>query len=157
VAIKQKLEAIRSRGAVMLGLTSSPEEASNRSQDVPKIALVSEPQDYKTVTGKIIQKDEIDIVARIMSMGTLHKAYAATGAICTTGAAKIEGTVVYEMLGRGALERKEIRLGHPGGIIPVGTEVEKNGNSYEYKEAVLDRTARRLMDGYIYVPKKCFP
>jgi 2-methylaconitate cis-trans-isomerase PrpF len=154
--IRQKLEAIRSRGAVMLGLASSPEEASEISQDVPKMAFVSEPQDYTAVTGKNIRKDDIDMVARIMSMGTLHKAYAATGAICTTGAAKIEGTVLHELLSKEALETSEIRLGHPGGVIPVGTEVEKKGNSYEYKEAVLGRTARRLMDGYVYVPEKYF-
>ncbi|NIS60137.1 MAG: 3-methylitaconate isomerase [Proteobacteria bacterium] len=154
--IRQKLEAIRSRGAVMLGLASSPEEASEVSQDVPKVAFVSEPQDYQAVTGRNISKGEIDIVGRIMSMGTLHKAYAATGAICTAGAAKIEGTVLHEMLGRGALETKGIRLGHPGGIIPVGAEVDKEGNRYEYKEAVLGRTARRLMDGYVYVPEKYF-
>lgn len=154
--IRQKLEAIRSRGAVMLGLASSPEEASQISQDVPKIALVSEAQDYKALNGEVIQKDEIDIVTRIMSMGTLHKAYAATGAICTTGASKIENTVVNEMLGKGALEAKEIRLGHPGGIISVGAIIEKKGNAYEYREAVLGRTARRLMDGYVYVPESIF-
>ena len=96
------------------------------------------------------------MVGRFMSMGTLHKAYAVTGAICTTGAAKIEGTVLHELLSRGALEASEIRLGHPGGVIVVGTEVEKKGNSYEYKEAVIGRTARRLMDGYVYVPGKYF-
>ncbi|MFB0505194.1 MAG: 2-methylaconitate cis-trans isomerase PrpF family protein [Thermodesulfobacteriota bacterium] len=154
--IRQKLEAIRSRGAVMLGLASSPEEASEISQDVPKMAFVSEPQDYTAVTGRNISKDEVDIVGRIMSMGTLHKAYAVTGAICTAGAAKIEGTVLHELLGKGALETKEIRLAHPGGIIPVGVEVDKEGNSFEYKEAVLGRTARRLMDGYVYVPEKYF-
>jgi 2-methylaconitate cis-trans-isomerase PrpF len=154
--IRQGLEAIRSRGAVMLGLASSPEEASAISQDVPKMAFVSEPQDYKAVTGKNISKGEIDIVARIMSMGTLHKAYAATGAICTTGAAKIGGTVVNEMLDEAALGAKEIRLGHPGGIIPVGVKIEEKGKSYEYEEAVLGRTARRLMGGYIYVPEKHF-
>jgi 2-methylaconitate cis-trans-isomerase PrpF len=154
--IRQRLEAIRSRGAVKLGLASSPEEASEISQDVPKIAFVSEPQDYIAVTGKDIRKGEIDMVGRIMSMGTLHKAYAATGAICTTGAAKIEGTVVHELLGKGSLEAQEIRLGHPGGIITVGAEVERRGNSFEYQEAVLGRTARRLMDGYVYVPEKYF-
>jgi 2-methylaconitate cis-trans-isomerase PrpF len=156
VEIRQRLEAIRGRGAVMLGLASSPEEASEISQDVPKIAFVSEPQDYKAVTGQMIGEGEVDLVARIMSMGTLHKAYAATGAICTTGAAKIEGTVVNEVLDNTARESKEIRLGHPGGIIPVGAEVERRGNSFECQEAVLGRTARRLMDGYVYVPEKYF-
>jgi 2-methylaconitate cis-trans-isomerase PrpF len=154
--IRQRLEAIRSRGAAMLGLASSPEEASEISQDVPKIAFVSEPQNYKAVTGQMIGKDQVDVVARMMSMGTLHKTYAVTGAICTTGAAKIEGTVVNEVLDEVALKAGEIRLGHPGGIIPVGAEVERKGNGFEYREAVLCRTARRLMDGYVYVPEKHF-
>ena len=154
--IRRKLEAIRCRGAVMLGLASSLEEATEISQDVPKIAFVSEAQDYKAVTDELIQKDDIDIVTRIMSMGTLHKAYAVTGAICTTGASKIENTVVNEMLDIGHLEAKEIRLGHPGGIISVGAKVEKVGKRYEYIEAVLGRTARRLMDGHVYVPESYF-
>jgi len=154
--IRQKLEAIRSRGAVMLGLASTPEEASEISQDVPKMACVSEPQGYNTITGKSINKDDIDIVARIMSMGTLHKAYAVTGAICTTGAAKIDGTIVNESVNRKAIESKEIRLGHPGGIITIEPEVEKKGNTFEYIEAAVGRTARRLMEGYVYVPQKYF-
>jgi 2-methylaconitate cis-trans-isomerase PrpF len=138
----------------MLGLASSPEEASEISQDVPKIAFVSEPQDYHTVTGIGIQRDAIDLVSRIMSMGSLHKSYAATGAICTAGAAKIEGTVVREMLCKKVPDDKEVRVGHPGGVISVGAIVDKQGNSYTYREAVVGRTARRLMDGYVYVPEK---
>lgn len=154
--IRATLEAIRSRAAVMLGLSSTPEGASEKSQAVPKIAFVSAPQRYTTVTGRTMKKTQIDIVARIMSMGTLHKAYAVTGAICTAGAAQIEGTVVHEMLNRNALRKKEIRLGHPGGRIGVGVVMGKEGNAYAYHEAVLERTARRLMDGYVYVPEKVF-
>ena len=140
----------------MLGLASSPEEASEISQDVPKIAFVSQSQDYRAINGRNISKGEIDVVARMISMGSLHKAYAVTGAICATGAAKIEGTVVHEILSKAALEAREIRLGHPAGIIPVGVHVERKGNNHEYKEALIERTARRLMDGYVYVPEKYF-
>jgi 2-methylaconitate cis-trans-isomerase PrpF len=154
--IRDKLEAIRGMAAVMIGLASSQEEASARVQSVPKIAFVSKPQDYKTVSGHAIQKGDIDFVARIMSMGTLHKAYAVTGAICTTGAANIEGTVVNEMLEAGSIDGRETRLGHPGGIIPIEAKVEQKGNQYVYSEAILSRTARRLMDGHVYVPQKHF-
>lgn len=152
--IRAKLEAIRSRAAVMIGLASTPEEAMETSQAVPKIAFVSEAQGYKTVTGSVVLKDEIDFVARIMSMGTLHKAYAVTGAVCTAGAAKIEGTVVYEMVKD--INRKNIRMGHPGGIIEVQPKIEKKGNVYNYAEAMLGRTARRLMEGHVLVPEKYF-
>jgi 2-methylaconitate cis-trans-isomerase PrpF len=154
--IRQKLEAIRSRAAVMIGLARSPEEASERVEAVPKIAFVSAPQEYRNLAGKVTQKVDIDLTARIMSMGTLHKAYAGTGAICTAGAAKIEGTVVYEALDQAALQRTQVRLGHPGGVMEVGVEMERNGNTYVYKEGVLSRTARRLMEGYVYVPEKYF-
>lgn len=154
--IREKLEAIRSRAAVMIGLASTPEQASERSQAVPKMAFVSEPQDYKAVTGKTIQKEKIDVVARIMSMGTLHRAYALTGAICTTGAAKIEGTIVNQLVRPSAPEKKEIHLGHPGGIISIEPRVEKKGNALQYISAVAGRTARRLMEGYVYVPEKYF-
>jgi methylitaconate Delta-isomerase len=152
--IRAKLEVIRSRAAVIIGLASTLEEAMEISQAVPKIAFVSEAHGYKTVTGRVIQKDEIDFVARIMSMGTLHKAYAVTGAVCTAGAAKIGGTVVHEMLKD--INRKNIRMGHPGGIIEVQPKIEKKGNTYNYKEAIIGRTARRLMEGYVCVPEKYF-
>ncbi|MBW1888036.1 MAG: 3-methylitaconate isomerase [Deltaproteobacteria bacterium] len=154
--IKERLEEIRCRGAVKLGFASSPEEARKLGDDLPKIAFVSDPQDYQTVSGKTVHKDEIDIVARIMTMGTLHKAYAVTGAICTTGAAKIEGTIVHEVLGKNAFKKRNVRLGHPGGIISIEVAMEKRGDIYEYREAVLNRTARRLMAGYVYVPQKYF-
>lgn len=154
--IRQKLESIRGCVAVMMGLASSTQEASEISQDVPKVAFVSEPQDYKAVTGRTVRKEEINIIARIMSMGTLHKSFAVTGAICTAGAARIEGTILHTILDKNHFEAKEIRIGHPGGIIPVGAEVNKKDNSYEFKEAVVGRTARRLMDGYVYVPERYF-
>ena len=156
VEIRQTLESIRGSVAVMMGLASSTKEASEISQDVPKMAFVSEPQDYRAVTGRIVRKEEIHLTARIMSMGTLHKSFALTGAICTAGAARMEGTILQSLLDKNHWEGKEIRIGHPGGIIPVGAEVNKKDPHYEYKEAVVGRTARRLMDGYVYVPERFF-
>ena len=154
--IRSKLEAIRSHAAVLIGLAETPEEASEKSQAVPKIAFVSSPKNYKAVTGKTIKAGDIDIVARIMSMGTLHKSFALTGAICTTGAAKIPGTVVNQVVSEGIFDKDEILLGHPGGIIPIEPKLKEEGGKYIYLEAGAGRTARRLMEGYVYVPKKYF-
>ena len=154
--IRQKLEAIRRWGAVTLGLAGSSEEAGETSQALPMVAFVSKPQDYQDISGRIISAQDVDVVSRIMYMGTLHKAYAVTGAICTAGAAGIEGTVVHEMLGPGGREEGEIRIGHPGGVIPVAAEMKKNGGEYVYVEGKLKRTARRIMSGYVYVPQKHF-
>ncbi len=151
--IRANLEAIRSKAAVMIGLASTPEEASEISQALPKIAFVSRPQEYKTVTGSIAKKNQMDLVGRIMSMGALHKAYAGTGAICTAGAAKIEGTLVNEMV-KDSDKKENIRIGHPGGVIEIGAQVKKMGNTYEYLEAIVGRTARRLMEGYVCIPEK---
>ncbi|UCG05120.1 MAG: hypothetical protein JSV83_14475 [Desulfobacterales bacterium] len=155
-SIRAKLEAIRSLAAVKIGLVKTPEEATLRSQAVPKIAFVAPSQKYKTLGGMTIKTNEIDLVARIMSMGTLHRSYAVSGAIATAGTARIEGTVVREMLNPKAANKEVLRIGHPGGIIEIGAKVEKNGDLYEYKEAALGRTARRLMEGYVLVPQKYF-
>lgn len=155
-SIRAKLEAIRSLAAVKIGLVKTPEEATLRSQAVPKIAFVAPSRKYKTLGGMTIKTNEIDLVARIMSMGTLHRSYAVSGAIATAGTARIEGTVVREMLNPKAANKEVLRIGHPGGIIEIGAKVEKNGDLYEYKEAALGRTARRLMEGYVLVPQKYF-
>lgn len=154
--IRDVLEEIRSKAAVMLGFARTPEEASAVSQAVPKVVFISRPQEYTSVTGSVIQADSIDLTARIMSMGTLHKAYAVTGAICTAGAARIPGTVVQEAMTQIPERDQPIRLGHPGGIIPVKAAVKENESRFIYEEAVLYRTARRLMEGYVCVPERAF-
>jgi len=154
--IRDKLEAIRSRAAVLIGLASTPEEARQHCQAVPKIAFLSATKQYKTVGGGVIGEHEIDLVARMISMGTLHRAFPVTGAIPTVGAAMIEGTIAHEMLSPEGLDKEVIRLGHPGGIIEVGARVEKENGTYEYREAIVGRTARRLMEGYVLVPNRYF-
>ena len=154
--IKGKLEAIRSRAAVMLGLCETPEEATLSCQAVPKIAMLAPPQEYNTIDGTVLGKKDIDLVGRSMTMGTFHKAYQVTGAIPTAGAAMIEGTIVYDMVSEAARKKGLIRLGHPGGIMDVGARVEKRNNTFEFKEASIGRTARRLMEGYVFVPEKLF-
>jgi len=154
--LRQKMEAIRAHAAVLIGLAGSPEQAGEELQEVPKIAVVSEPCGYQALSGRAVPEKDIDLVARIMSMGTLHKAYAVTGAICTAGAAKIKGTVVHDIVRKSPEPMEAIRLGHPGGIISIQACVENVGDDYDYREARVYRTARRLMDGTVYVPKKYF-
>jgi len=154
--IRARLEAIRSRVTVSLGFAATPEEASLQCQTIPRIAFVSAPQPYTDLNGTQIDTTEIDLVARVISMGALHKAFAVTSAIPTAGAARVKGTIVDELLGHGALEKQFVRLGHPGGVIEVGTELKQVGDGYLYAKAILGRTARRLMEGYVLVPQKYF-
>jgi len=153
--IRAVLEAVRGRAAVMIGLAATPAEASEVSQAVPKVAFVGRSRGYRTVTGGAVEKGQMDLTGRMMSMGALHKAYPGTGAICTAGAAMVAGTVVHEMA-EGTGGREYVRIGHPGGIMEIGARVEKQGDAHRFIEAVVGRTARRLMEGYICVPEKFF-
>lgn len=154
--IKTVLETIRCQAAVRVGMAGSEEEASQGSQSVPKIALVTSPKPYETAGGEAIGQDDVDLVARMMSMGTLHRSFAVSGSVAAAGAAMIPGTVANDALRESAKGKEMIRLGHPGGVIEVGAVIETRGNTLHYKEALLGRTARRLMEGYVLVPEKYF-
>jgi len=154
--IRKKLEAIRSRAAVLIGLASSPAEASRHSQSVPKIAFLSAPRQYETLDGKTIGSNQIDMVARVMSMGALHKALAVSCAIAAAGAAAVDGTIMGAILDPAQSGQDQFRLGHPGGVFEVSAQVQKDGLDYKYVEASFGRTARRLMEGYVLVPERCF-
>ena len=154
--IKGKFEAIRSRAAVICGFCETPEEATLSCQAVPKIAMITSPKEYKTLSNNLIEKNAIDLVGRAMTMGTFHKAYQVTGAIPTAGAAMMEGTVVHEAVSKTVLDTGLVRLGHPGGIIEAGARVEKTDDGYTMKEGTIGRTARRLMEGYVMVPESFF-
>jgi 2-methylaconitate cis-trans-isomerase PrpF len=154
--IKARLERIRCAVAVEIGIAETIEEATQRSQAVPKIAWVSAPKSYQTLGGKAVDVAEVDLVARIMSMGTLHKSFAVSGAVATAGAARIPGSVVHDLMSPEASKKEIMLLGHPGGIIEVGAVVEETEGDFNYKEAILGRTARRLMEGNVLVPEKYF-
>jgi hypothetical protein len=154
--IKMTLEAIRCKAAVLIGLAASEKEATQRSQAVPKIAFIAAPRPYTTLGGQNVTTQDIDLVTRIMSMGTLHRSLAVSGGISTAGAAMIPDTVAFDLLNAEARQNDVVRLGHPGGIIEVGAVIEKTNGTYHYREAVLGRTARRLMEGSVLVPEKYF-
>jgi 2-methylaconitate cis-trans-isomerase PrpF len=154
--IKSRLEAIRCRAAVRLGIAASEEEATRRSQAVPKVAVVAASNAYTALSGRTIEAREVDLLARMMSMGTLHRSYAVSGAVATAGAAMIPGTVVNDLLPENAHGRDLLRIGHPGGAIDVGAVIESRAGEFIYREAVLGRTARRLMEGRVLVPAHCF-
>ncbi len=148
------LEAIRGAAAVMTGKVKEASDAVSKSPSVPKVAFVAPPASYETVAGEAVNESEIDLVSRIMSMQKAHKAYAVTGAICTAAAAAIEGTVVNEVLR--LTPGKEVRIGHAGGTIAVETQVEVRGSEIVLMRSALGRTARRIMEGFVYVPEKVF-
>ena len=115
------------------------------------LAFVSKPADYTAFTdGRVIQAGQLDIVSRLMFMQTMHKTYAGTGTICTGAAIKIPGSLANEMTG-GAADKTLFQIGHPAGIIDVEVSVEQQAGAVVLKRAAMSRTARRIMDGYVYI------
>jgi 2-methylaconitate cis-trans-isomerase PrpF len=102
--------------------------------------------------GVLREAADVDLVARIMSMGQLHRAYALTGAICTTVAAQIPGTLVYEVVSERARASGSLRLGHPSGVMDLSATVYQEGETWYVEKASAARTARRLMEGEVYIP-----
>ncbi len=152
-ALSTRLEAIRAAAAVKIGIVGERAEATRLSQAVPKIAFVSPPSEYETTGGRTVPAGEIDVVSRMLSMGRAHGAYPMTGAIGTAGAARIEGSIVQEMIPPERRESDFIRIGHPSGSVEVEAEVRMQGGGVKYLRGTVYRTARRIMDGWVYVPE----
>lgn len=148
-----KFEAIRVAGALRMGLIKTPEEAAKR-QHTPKIAFVSPPQDYTASSGKLIKADEIDLNVRALSMGKLHHAMMGTAAVAIGTAAAIPGTLVNLAAGGGA--REAVRFGHPSGSLRVGAAAAQENGQWVVKKAIMSRSARILMEGWVRVPGDCF-
>lgn len=149
-------EEIRCIASEMIGLADRS-EATAKSPAVPKVTCVSPPIEYRTSGGRLISDGEVDLVARTMSMQKMHKAFAVTGGICAAAAAKLEGTVVSEVLKKSPRSGSVVRLGHPSGVLEfeIETDVDVKGGPVLRKAAVA-RTARRIMDGFVYVPAGTF-
>jgi len=148
----QRIGATRAAAGVAIGLADSIEEAIHSVPSVPKIAFVTQPRPYRQLDGVLREATDVDLVARIMSMGHLHRAYALTGAICTTVAAQIPGTLVHEAVSDRARASGGLRLGHPSGVMDLSASIHKEGERWYVEKASAARTARRLMEGDIYIP-----
>ncbi len=162
VALTNRLEAIRLAGAALMGVPGSP--------SIPKVAFVAPSASCRTLDGREVAAREVDLVARVMSMGKCHRAFALTAAMCLAVAARLEGTVVWESIApspvssppvgervraRGGEGRGEgdLRLGHPSGVLPIAAIVERDTSGAPVaRQVTVYRTARRLMEGFIRVP-----
>lgn len=147
-SINETVEKIRSWGAYFIGLVDDPVKASKESLELPKIGIYTSPVGYIDATGRDIVPNSYDITGRLFSMGRIIHAYMGTGAVCTIVAANIAGSVVNEIV-KTKLDSNitELRIGHPFGIMCVTSKVD-NGI---VKSATIGRTARRLMEGWVYL------
>lgn len=144
-----RFETIRAYGAKQMGLIQEISEAQQR-QHTPKIAFVSKPQAYTSSSGKQIQVGDVDLLVRALSMGKLHHAMMGTAAVAIATAAAIPGTVVNLAAGGGA--REAVCFGHPSGTLRVGAQAVQQAGQWQVKKAVMSRSARVLMEGWVRIP-----
>ncbi len=146
------LEKIRAHAGVAMGMIDDPTAAHSSSPATPFIAMVSEPQEYKNVIGCCtVKAEESDFLSRLMFMQQMHKTYAGTSTVCTGVASRIPGTIVNEVCRPETIGNLDIRFGHPAGVIQTEASVELQGNEYITTRATLGRTARRIMEGQVYL------
>ncbi|MBC7700544.1 2-methylaconitate cis-trans isomerase PrpF [Aquabacterium sp.] len=149
----ERFEAIRAHGALRMGLIKDVSEAAKR-QHTPKVAFVAKPKAYVSSSGKPVAEGDIDLLVRAMSMGKLHHAMMGTAAVAIGTAAAIPGTLVNLAAGGGA--RSAVRFGHPSGTLRVGAEATQVNGEWTVKKAVMSRSARVLMEGWVRVPGDFF-
>ena len=146
-------ETIRAYGAVKMGLISHIDEAKTR-QHTPKVAFVAPATEYISSSGKAVTIGDIDLVVRALSMGKLHHAMMGTAAVAIGTAAAIPGTLVN--LAAGGVKRKAVRFGHPSGTLRVGAEAALVAGEWKVTKAMMSRSARVLMEGWVRVPADTF-
>lgn len=146
-----RFESLRAHGAVKMGLINDVGEAVSR-QHTPKIAFVAPPRSYSASSGKEIAAEDIDVLVRAMSMGKLHHAMMGTAAVAIGTAASIKGTLVNQAAG--GKDRESVVFGHPSGTLKVGAKATKQGEQWEVEKAIMSRSARVLMHGFVHIPQE---
>lgn len=144
-----RFEALRAIGALKMGLIENLSEAANR-QHTPKIAIVAKPQTYVASSGKKITADSVHVLVRAMSMGKLHHAMMGTAAVAIGTAAAIPGTLVN--IAAGGSQRSTVCFGHPSGSLTVGAQAKHIDGQWQVTKAIMSRSARVLMEGWVRVP-----
>ncbi|WP_228893485.1 2-methylaconitate cis-trans isomerase PrpF [Pseudoduganella aquatica] len=148
-----RFETIRAHGALRMGLIKHIDEAAQR-QHTPKVAFVAPPAGYTSSSGKQVAAGDIDLLVRALSMGKLHHAMMGTAAVAIGTAAAVPGTLVNLAAGGGA--RSAVRFGHPSGTLRVGAEAARVDGEWSVTKAIMSRSARVLMEGWVRVPGDAF-
>jgi 2-methylaconitate cis-trans-isomerase PrpF len=143
------LEKIRGEAAVRMGIVDNWQDGATTSPGVPKLTIVSKPQDYKTISGLGLKVSDFDLSVRMMSMQKAHKTIALTGALCTAAACVIEGTIPNKILSAEKL-KNQLKFGHGDGLIDVSIKFEKNEKGTVINSVSSHRTTRKIMTGTVY-------
>jgi probable AcnD-accessory protein PrpF len=146
-----RCETIRAHCTVAMGLAATAEEATRLRPHTPKLCFVAKPQAYQAAGGKLVEPGDIDVIARILSMGKLHHAITGTGAVAVAVAAALDGTLVNRIVGD--IGDRQVRMGHTAGSVAVGAKTVLEDGAWSVDKAVMSRSARRLMEGWVRIPE----
>jgi len=144
------VERIRGTIAQNLGLVEKWQDAAAETAGSPKLVILSPPMDYNDIAGRTVKKEDMDICVRVVSAGAIHKAAPLTGAIAIGGAAFLEGCILQSYL-QGKKLTDSVRIGHPSGVMKVYVDYEFDGGEIHFNGIAGQRTARKIMDGYVYI------
>jgi 2-methylaconitate cis-trans-isomerase PrpF len=157
--LRARLERIRGAAAERMGMIANAAQSREESPATPILGVVSPPASYRDKNGgAAVNENEVDLVSRLMFMQQTHKTYAGTSTVCTGVASRLAGTLVHEVTRLQMRQADTVRIGHPAGVIETETWVEKDeAGEYVVRRATLGRTARRIMEGYVFVPDTSQP
>jgi len=154
-ALRDRLEKIRGAAAVRMGMIKDAARSREQSPATPILGIVSPPASYRNeINGEDVNGDEVDLVSRLMFMQQTHKTYAGTSTVCTGVAARLPGSLVHEVSRLQTRDASTVRIGHPAGVIETETRLDRVPGGWTVQRATLGRTARRIMEGYVFVPER---
>lgn len=153
-AVSARLEAIRGAACVKLGFAKDLRDAADNSPAVPKVGFVAAPQNYTDISGKSVSAQDMDLCARVISVFKCHKACPLTAASAISVAAQVPGTIVRELAKQA--NGQSIRIGHPSGVMTMFPYVDDSTKPLEEIQVsgvAVQRTARVIMEGTVYIPR----
>lgn len=146
------LEKIRGAACCKMGFAKDLEDATKNSPAVPKVGFVTSPKSYTDIAGNQVKENDMDVCARVISVFKCHKACPLTSASSISVAAALEGSVVQQVMNED-VDLREVRIGHPSGVMTMCPELVKEDGELKLPGVAVQRTARRIMDGTIYIRK----
>ena len=145
------LEKIWGTAACMMGFAKDLEDAAANSPAVPKVGFFAKPVTFTDIAGQTVEASDMDICARVISVFKCHKACPLTSASSISVAAFLEGSLLYQTLGAPKEGQKTVRIGHPSGVMTMVPYIEKAGDEIKLPSVAVQRTARRIMEGTLYI------
>jgi len=138
-AIIDFLREIRGKAAELAGFVSDWRDVETASPFLPFVMLLAPPR-------------EGDIAARMIFMNRCHGSMAGTASMCLAAASRVSGSIPSELSRR--TEGDALDIEHPAGLMAVSVSIRAGttGAATSFERLGFRRTARKIMDGTVYVP-----